>query len=99
MLQVDFGAVAYGAMWGYGVDPPSDTWGFKSLGTQPWHSGIGGRDPTRPRPLAISLTCDLPSLGDCVPVSYPGPSTHGMRTRHLMHRVRRVGYVALSRSM
>jgi hypothetical protein len=23
VLEIDFGAVAYGAMWGYGVDPPS----------------------------------------------------------------------------
>jgi hypothetical protein len=25
MLEIDLGAVAYRAMWGYGVDPPSDT--------------------------------------------------------------------------
>ncbi len=36
LLEINLGAVAHRAMWGYGVVPPSDTWGFKSLGTRPW---------------------------------------------------------------
>ncbi len=54
VLEIDVGAVAYEAMWGYGVDPPSDT-GFSQVRALK-SAAIGGDD------TALGYRCALASL-------------------------------------
>ena len=64
-------------MWGYGVDPPSDTLGFKSLGTQPGIRGSAAWRPyARPDPFP-SLICDMCSRP--APGSPPASASAGLR--------------------
>src|SRR5258708_30452479 len=51
MLQVDFGAVAYGTIWGYGVGPPSDTQTGKFPLNQTPLEHAGGPPSRAGRPL------------------------------------------------